>query len=175
MLVVFGILEVKDLRFWPLKSLITGRMTLITVWLDLDCCNEHFLFYNLLQNINRSKDILQILWALLGPLFKGPAPSAWYQMKDWLKLNNFCSILFNKIYTSHVLCLKICPKNEHFSNIDFLPLPSLVKSKIIKKQKPMCATTIFLVFKFIWFNSLALALSEPLSGNQSPPKIFKGQ
>ena len=26
-------------------------------------------------------------------------------------------------------------KNEHFSNIDFRPLPSLVKSKTIKKTK----------------------------------------
>ena len=65
---------------------------------------------------------------------------------------------------------KKCLKNKHFSNIDFRPLPSLLKSKIIKIQKPMCTTSMPLVFKFISFDSLALTLSEPLSGNQSPKK-----
>ena len=139
------------------------------MWLAPDWWDEHF-FYNLSQNINSLKYILQILWTLLGPLFRGSVPSAWYQMKDLLKLNNFCSILFNKIFTCDVFCLKIRPKNENFSNVNFRPLPSLVKSKIIKKRKPMCTITMPLVFKFIWFDSLALTLSEPLSGNQSPKK-----
>ena len=76
-------------------------------------------------------------------------------MKVGLKSNNFCSILFNKIFTSDVLCLKISPQNEHFSNVDFRPLPSLVKSKINKNRKTMCTTTMPLVFKFIWLSSFS--------------------
>ena len=56
-------------------------------------------------------------------------------MKDQLKLSNLSSILFNKISLSDVLCLKEMPQNEHFSNVDFRPLTSFVKSKIIKKTK----------------------------------------
>ena len=37
----------------------------------------------------------------------------------------------------------------------------------MKKQKPLCKTTMAVVFKFIWLNSLAAAIYEPLSGNQS--------
>ena len=105
------------------------------MWIDPECWDEHFLFYNISQNFNSLKDILRIHWTLLGPLFKGSAPSAWHQIIDRLKLNKICSILVNKIFTSDVLCLKICPQNEHFSNIDFRPLPSLVKSKIKKNPK----------------------------------------
>ena len=89
-------------------------MTFITVWLDPHCWDKHFLFYNLLQNINTCslKDILQILWNLLSPLFKGTSPSAWYQMKDRLKLNNFCSIsIFKK-----------CPQNLTLLNVSDTPL-----------------------------------------------------
>ena len=76
-------------------------MTLITVWLAADCWDEHTRFYNLSQNINSSKDILQILWTLLGPLFKGPAPFAWYQKKCpvilyiscWTSVQKFLSVL----------------------------------------------------------------------------------
>ena len=89
-------------------------------------------------------------------------------MKNRFKLNNFCSILFNKIFTSDVLCKKKCPKNKHFSNVDFPPLSLLVKSKISKKRKPMCTTAMPMVFKFILFDSLALALSEP-----KPVKSFQ--
>ena len=136
-------------------------MTLIMLWLVRDCWDEHFLFYNLLQNIYSLKDILQILWTLLGPLFKGPTPSAWYQMKEWLKLNKLWSILFNKIFTCDVLCIKKFPKNVHFSNVDFRPQPSLVKSKIIhqKKRKPMWYSCNYNVssinFNLIWFSSFS--------------------
>ena len=42
-------------------------------------------------NIDSLQDNLQILWKLLGPLFKGPAaPSAWYQKKVHF-LFNTCS------------------------------------------------------------------------------------
>ena len=34
-------------------------------------------------------------------------------------------------------------------NVGFQPLPSLVKSKLIKKRKQMCTTTMSLVIKFI--------------------------
>ena len=54
-------------------------------------------------------------------------------MKDRLKFNNFCSILFNKIFTSDVLCPKKCPQNSHFSNIDFRP-PTLT-CKLENNQK----------------------------------------
>ena len=74
-------------------------MTLIKVWLAPDCWDEHFLFYNLSQNINSLKDILQILWTLLGPLFKGPAPFAWYQKKGPVILNISCSTTVKKILT----------------------------------------------------------------------------
>ena len=62
-------------------------------------------------------------------------------------------------------------KNKHFSNKNFRPLPLIINSKIIIKKR--ITTTIPLVFKSVWFDSLVLALSEPLSGNQSPKKIFK--
>ena len=45
-----------------------------------DCWEEHFL-YNISQNIDSLKDMLQILWTLVGPLFKGQIPMAWYQKK----------------------------------------------------------------------------------------------
>ena len=51
----------RTLRFWSLKSLITYRVTLSTVRLAKDCWDEHFLFYNLILNINSLKDILLIL------------------------------------------------------------------------------------------------------------------
>ena len=110
-------------------------MTLITVWLDPDCWDEHFLFYNLLQNINSLKDILQIPWTLLGPSFKGLAHSAWHKMKDLLKLNNFCSILFNKIFTSNVFCLKKMPQKWALLEYRFSTPTLTRKIKIIKKTK----------------------------------------
>ena len=42
----------------------------------------------------------------------------------------------------------------------------------MKNKKPLCTTTMALVFKFTWLNSLAAALSEPLSGNQSYEKSW---
>ena len=74
-------------------------MTLTTMWLAPDCWDEHFLFYNLSQNINSLKDILQILWTLVGPLFKGPAPSTWYQNKGPVIFYISCSITVHKIIT----------------------------------------------------------------------------
>ena len=58
-----------------------------------------FPFYSLSQNINSLKDILQILWTLLGPLFKGPAPFAWYQKKGLVILYISCSTTVQKILT----------------------------------------------------------------------------
>ena len=40
-----------------------------------------------------------------------------------------------------------------------------------QNRKPMCRTKMSLVLKFIWFNSLALALLEPSSGNRNPNKF----
>ena len=94
--VVFKILEVKYFRFWPLKSLITYCMTFIKVWLAPDCRDEHFLFYNLSQNINSLKNILQIVWTFLGPIFKRPPPSVWYQKICTL---NSCSTTVQKFLT----------------------------------------------------------------------------
>ena len=71
-------------------------MNLITVWLAQDCWDDHLLFYNLSQNINRLKDILQIFWTLLGPLFKWPAPSDWYQKKGLVILHISCSTTVQK-------------------------------------------------------------------------------
>ena len=62
----------RTLRFWSLKSPITYCMTLSTVRLAQDCSDEHFLFFNLSQNIHSLKDILLILWTLLGLLYNRP-------------------------------------------------------------------------------------------------------
>ena len=58
----------------------TQHMTKINVT-SSRLLDKHFLFFNLSQNIYSLKDILQIIWTLMGSLFKGPAPSAWYQKK----------------------------------------------------------------------------------------------
>ena len=42
-------------------------MTLITVSQTPDCWDNQFPFYNLSQNINSLKGILQILWSLVAP------------------------------------------------------------------------------------------------------------
>ena len=89
---VFEILVVKDLRFLPLKSIITSHITLITVWLDPERWAEQFLFYNFQPNINSLKDIVQKLWTLLGPL-------AWYQNKGPVILYISCSTSVQKILT----------------------------------------------------------------------------
>ena len=71
---------------------------------------EHFLFYNLSQNIDSLKDILQILWTLLGPLFKGPAPSAWYQKKGPVILYISCSTTVQKFLTVPDISVQVCLK-----------------------------------------------------------------
>lgn len=72
-----------------------------------------------------------------------------------------------------VKCEK-CPQNDHFSNIYFQPLrPLTQKIENNQKRKPMCTTTMYLALKLIWFDYLALALSEPLPGNQRPKKTLK--
>ena len=38
-------------------------MTFFTVWLDPDCWDEHFLFYNLSRNINSLKEFFKYFWA----------------------------------------------------------------------------------------------------------------
>ena len=64
-------------------------------------------------------------------------------------------------------------QNEHFSNVDFRPQFTL-KSKLINKRKPVCTTTMSLVFQFIWIDSVTLEISEPLSRNQGPKNSLKG-
>ena len=63
-------------------------------------------------NIYSLRYTLQIFYTNLDPLFKEGAPSAWYQLKHCIKLNNFGYILFNKMYTSEVSWLKKCPRIE---------------------------------------------------------------
>ena len=69
------------------------------VGLEPDCWDEHFLFYNLQQNRNGLGDIHQVRWNL-GYSSKGRHYSEWYYMKSRQKFDNFCSILFQKIFTS---------------------------------------------------------------------------
>ena len=45
-----------------------------TPWLAKMCLDKHFLFYSILENIKCFRVIFQILWTLLCPLLKGPAP-----------------------------------------------------------------------------------------------------
>ena len=128
-------------------------MTLLTVWLAPDCWDEHFLFYNLSQNINSLKDILQILWTLLGPLFKGPAPSAWYQKKGPVILYSSCSTTVQKILT--VLEISV-----HLSLIHIWALPTLcrveiswvadtVKNLILNNFCSIMLCKIFVVFEIL--------------------------
>ena len=57
---------------------------------------------------------------------------------------------------SNVLCLKIAPKNVHFSNFDFRPLPSLVKSKIIIKKPDVHNYNVSSIkIHLIWFSSFS--------------------
>ena len=46
-------------------------MTQITIWLDRDRQDEQFVFYDLCQHMNSSKDICQKRQPLLGPYLKG--------------------------------------------------------------------------------------------------------
>ena len=48
------------------------------------------------KKLNSLKDILQIIWTLLGPLFKGPVPSAWYQKIGPVILYISCSTTVQK-------------------------------------------------------------------------------
>ena len=74
-------------------------MTQITIWLDRDRQDEQFLFYDLCQHMNNSKDICQKRQPLLGPLFKGPAPIFWYRSKGLVISNIFCSTSDHKFLT----------------------------------------------------------------------------
>ena len=62
-------------------------------------------------NIYSLRYTLKIFCTNLDPLFKEGAPSAWYQLKHYIKLNNFGYILFNRMYTSEVSWLKKMPEN----------------------------------------------------------------
>ena len=53
------------------------------------------------------------------------------------------------------------------------PLSSLVKRDIIKKQKLISKSTIFLISRFVLFDSLAAELSEPVSGKQTHTHLIK--
>ena len=66
---------------------------------DPDWWGEHFFFYNLWQNINSLRDYLQILWTLLGPLFKLEAPSAWFKKKGPVMLYISCSTTVKQFLT----------------------------------------------------------------------------
>ena len=84
---------------WPLKSLMTSYMTQISIWSDRDHQVEQFLFYDLCQHMNSSKDICQKCQPLLGPLFKGPVPISWYRSKGLVISNIFCSTCDHKFLT----------------------------------------------------------------------------
>ena len=58
----------------------------------------NLLYYSLYQNINCLGDIQQVFWALLGPLFKRPAPSACYQKKGPLMLYIRCSPTVHRFF-----------------------------------------------------------------------------
>ena len=79
-------------------------MTQITIWSDKDRHDEQFVFYDLCQHMNSSKDICQKRQPLLGPLFKGPALISWYRSKGLVISNIFCS----KSDTNS------CPFSRHF-------------------------------------------------------------
>ena len=84
---------------WPLKSLMTSYMTQISIWSDRDRHDEQFVFYDLCQHMNSSKDICQKRQPLLGPLFKGPALISWYRSKGLVISNIFCSTSDHKFLT----------------------------------------------------------------------------
>ena len=66
-------------------------MTQITIWSDRNRHDEQFVFYDLCQHMNSSKDICQKRQALLGPLFKGPVPIlVWMLVRQDLGL--YCDI-----------------------------------------------------------------------------------
>ena len=138
-------------------------------WPKLRCDQTKIIEISISSSTNITKhQVYEILLQYLGPFRASSLKDQIYlfdiRRKNRSKLNNFCFILFNKIFTSDVICLL----NEPFSNIPTLP------RKIEKvKRKPMCTTTMYLIFKFIWFHFLALALSERLSGNHCLYKLIK--
>ena len=77
----------------------TSYMTQITIWSDRDRQDEQFLFYDLCQHMNSSKDICQKRQPFLGPLFKGPALISWYRSKGLVISNIFCSISDHNFFT----------------------------------------------------------------------------
>ena len=141
------------MRFLPLKSIITYCMTFITAWLAPDCWYEQFLFNNLSQNINILKDIFQILCTLLGPLFKEPAPSAWYQKKGPVILYISCSTTVQKFLTVlkisvHVSCRgRTCnsQKGPHRTKWEVF----IVQNFILNNFCSITLRKIFAVFKIL--------------------------
>ena len=128
-------------------------MTLIAMWLAPDCWDEHFLFYNLSQNINSLKYILQILWTLLGPLFKGPAPSAWYHNKGPVILYISCSTPVQKILTApnylmydfnnYVTSSRLLRLIRYFMGHDHhISYRTLVLHKYLLLNRMMCSITL---------------------------------
>ena len=82
-------------------------------------------------------------------------------------------IVWQNINERCVKC-EICPQNDHFSNTYFQVLRPLTHEiENNQKRKPMCTTTMYLELKLIWFDYLALALPEPLPGNQRPKQALK--
>ena len=93
MLVVFEILKVKALYFWPEKSLITEQRIRIMVWWDWDHLVEQFCFYNFLQNIDCLKDVFKKnLRTFLTPNLRGQP----LLLDIKRKVMRFQMFLFNK-------------------------------------------------------------------------------
>ena len=74
-------------------------MTQIPIWSDRDRHDEQFVFYDVCQQMNSSKDICQKRQPLLGPLFKGPALISWYRSKGLVISNIFCAQSDHKFFT----------------------------------------------------------------------------
>ena len=77
----------------------TSYMTQISIWSDRDRQDEQFLLHDLCQHMHSTKDICQKRQPFLGPLFKGPTPSAWYQKKGLVILYISCSTIVQKFLT----------------------------------------------------------------------------
>ena len=90
---------VKNSSFRTFKSLMTSYMTQISIWSDRDRHDKQFVFYDLCQHMNCSKDICQKRQPLLGPLFKGSVPISWNRSKGLIISNIFCSTSDHKFLT----------------------------------------------------------------------------
>lgn len=83
-------------------------------------------------------------------------------------------MLFYKVFASVVLRIKMSQKLALFEYRFSSPIITR-KNGNNQKRKPMCTNTMSLVLKFNLYHFLAIAFSEPLSGNQIPLKLIKDQ